>query len=382
MSRISGFIPPSGAAMAALVAASVLACVGCSSPPHRAAPEEFQVIRTYGWDAAVDPQAAWAPRSYRVVAREAGGFVILQEANSGKPREKFLSSEKRETHHPAWINEQEIVFGPAANALRLADGRVVPASDGLTVVTIGGLKPEQKQLSKVGYRPRVGQGHVFAQVEDRMDKIDATGEIEDFGQGFFAQPQPVGEGVCWQETPVSEPDWWTGKPVRSKLVIRWNWRRTDTVAGGSEARWSSDGGVAATVLRAEPAAGAAWDSAGTDVVFIPGPGKPAVVVAHDAREPAPHPTQPVIAVATADGRIVLVSRDGAHRVEVAEGRRPQWSHDGTRLMVEESRAPEPAAVPTVPADQHANTATAGAIYGSRPGSSEQTKRLTVYVFRF
>ncbi|MBA2479362.1 MAG: hypothetical protein H0V44_01770 [Planctomycetes bacterium] len=371
-----GRFPARSVAMVAtiLTAAGWVAIAGCASRAQ-VAPKDFEVIRSYGFDAGVDPQPSWSPESYRIVARDAGGFVVLQEVDGNKGRQKFTSSEKRETHHPVWINEQEVVFGPKANAERVPDGRVVPASDGLTVVTIGGLKPEQKLLTKVGYRPRVGQAHVFAQVEDRMDKIDEHGDIEDFGQGFFAEPQWTGEGVCWQETPVTEPDWWTGKPVRSNLVIRWNWRRTDVVPGGIQPRWTYDGGVVATVLRAEPGPGAAWDQGGTDVVFVGGPRQAPVVIARDAREPAPHPTKSVIAVATADNRIVLVSRDGSQRADIAAGRRPQWSFDGTRLLVE--HVPEPAAAAAIPSmrpDDRERSAQ------GREGNV-QAKRLTIYVLR-
>ncbi|MBA3707567.1 MAG: hypothetical protein H0W83_01960 [Planctomycetes bacterium] len=368
---------------------AVVACIaalgalsGCAARPTASLPEDFEIIRSYGWDTSVaDPEASWSPATNKVVARDAGGFVILLEGDTGTGRQRFASKERRETHHPVWINEQEVVFGPSANAERLPDGRVVPASEGLTVVTLNGATPLQKLLSKVGYRPRIGKDRIFAQVEDHIVTIDEFGGKEDFGPpGFFAEPQRDGDGVCWQETPVTEPDWWTGKPVRSNLVIRWSWRQVDQLPGGLEPRWTNSGGVVATVLRAEPASGQPWYEVGTDVVHIAGPKRAPVVVAHNARDASPHPTQPVIAVATPDGRIAIVSCDGTHRVDIAEGRHPQWSPDGTRLLVEEARSSAPPALPSLREEDRSRAAEAVA---RAPGNVDhQPKRLTVHVFKF
>ncbi len=322
------------------VVALALAASSCSERPS-AGPEAFESIRQYGWDVPVgEPEAAWSPVSDRVVSRAQGGFLVLSEDTGSHAQQKFTSNENRETRFPAWINEDQVVFGPGKNAEKLSDGRVISSPEGLTVVTLG-KNPLQKQLAKFGYRPRVGQKHVFAQVGDKIVGIDELGDAREFGIGFFAEPEAAGPGMAWQETPVYEEDFWTGKPVRSNLVIRWRPGQIDQIPGAVQPRWTSDGALTATVLRGDPQLQHAWWDAGTDVVLIPGRGKAPVIIAHDARDPAPHPIQPVVAVTTSDGKIALVSRDGAHRVEIAEGRHPAWNHDGTRLMIEENAGPTP-----------------------------------------
>jgi hypothetical protein len=347
MSRFAPIAISAIRVQAAAAGLALFALAGCGSRPPSAAPGDFSIIRQYGWDCDVaDPQAAWSPNDYRVAARSANGFIIVQDETGQKPAETYRSVERRESHFLAWINPDQVVFGPDRNADKLADGRVVAVPEGLTVVTIG-RAPQQRQLTKLGYHPRVGQGHIFAQAEDRLLRIDETGAIEEFGRGFLPEPQRVGDGVAWQETPVLSDDWWTGKPVRSNLIIRWKSGRADQLPAGVQPCWSADGGLAATTLRADPQPGQYWWKAGSDVVFIAGPGRPAVLVARDARDPAPHPTQPVIAVSTNEGKVALVSRDGAQRVDIADGCNPHWSWDGTRLLIEQA-PPETPPLPTMP----------------------------------
>jgi hypothetical protein len=217
--------------------------------------------------------------------------------------------------------------------------------DGLTLVTLGS-KPLRRQLCKLGFHPRVGDGLIYAQSEDRILTIAETGQTDEFGRGFYAEPQRQGPGVAWQETPVFETDWWTGRPQRSALVIRWRPGKVDQLLGGVQPRWSASGSLVATVLRADPQPGVSWWRAGTDVVFIGSGGQPPLIIAHDARDGSPHPSQPVVAVATNDGRVILVSSDGSQRIDIGPGCNPQWSFDGSRLMVEDAPS-EP--VPTPPA---------------------------------
>jgi hypothetical protein len=106
-------------------------------------------------------------------------------------------------------------------------------------------------------------------------------------------------------------------------------------------RWSSNGGLAATILRADPVPGISWWKAGTDVVYISGPGKPPVVICADARDPAPDPVQPLSAVATTAGTVLVLSENGKERFEVGPGCNPQWSSDGTRLAVEDAPTEQP-----------------------------------------
>jgi hypothetical protein len=341
------------AAIFLAVAALALASSSCEHRAPPAAPADFSVIRDYGWDTDVaEPQAAWSPNDYRVLSRSADGFVVLRDESGQRPVDSYKSVERRETHFPAWINGEQVVFGADRNADKLPDGTVVPVPDGLTLVELGA-KPVQKQLAKIGFHPRVGRGAVYAQSEDRMLIIDEQGGVGEFGRGFYPEPQRDGDGIAWQETPVISEDWWTGKPVRANLIVRWREKKVDTIPSAIQPRWSADGGIAATVLRGDPPSAKRWWKAGSDVVWIAGPGQAPVIVAYDARDPAPHPTQPVIAVATNAGKILLVSRDGKQRAELGDGCNPQWSWDGTRLLVEQVPNDEPP-LPTRHGDQGHN----------------------------
>jgi hypothetical protein len=356
----------------ALAAALARAMAGCGTRPQVVAPTDFSIIREYHLDAdVVDAQPAWSPIDYRVLARSSNGFVLLQGDDGPHAGDRYRSIEGRESHFPAWINAKQVVFGPSRNADVAADGRVMPTTQGLTVVTLG-RDPSQRQISKNGYRPRIGQGRIFAQFEDHILVIDERGGIEDFGRGFFAEPQRVGEGVAWQETPVCEPDYWTGKPVRSNLIIRWHPGVVDQVTAGLQPAWTADGALAATVVRADPAPGRPWWKSGTDVIFMSHPGAVPLIIAHDARDAAPCPTQPVIAVSTNAGRVALVSRDGTTSVELCDGSHPQWSHDGTRLLVEPAPEDAPSGkLPTTRAQVPAE--------GEAATPSSLKERMTVYV---
>jgi len=331
-----------------------LTALGC----HQAArvqaptvPADFSIIRSYGWDTeVVNPQPQWSPDDYRLVVRDASGFEILSGDDGTTPPDVYRSVEGRETFSPIWLDSDHVLFGPSHNVERLTDGRIVPDVQGLTRVLIGS-KPENKQFASVGYRPRLGHGRIFAQSEDHIVTIDALGHDEEFGPGFYAEPErggastKEGEGVAWQETPVFETDWWTGKPVRSDLVIHWPKGQVDLLLAGVQPAWTSRGGLVATVLRADPTPGVSWWKAGTDVVSIAHPGASPLTVCHDAREPACHPHLPIIAVTTTAGEVVLCSEDGTQSKDLGPGSNPVWSFDGERLAVLD---------PTSDAPRHSN----------------------------
>jgi hypothetical protein len=298
-------------------------------------PKDFSITRTYGWDTDVpDPQAAWSPDDYRLVARDPGGFVILSGNDGNNPPDVYRSTENRQSYSPAWMDNNHILFGPQKNVEKLTDGRVVPASQGLTEVAIGAT-PSQKQYSSIGFRPRIGPNAIYVQSADRILTIDAAGTAQEFGLGFYAEPQRTGEGIAWQETPIFETDWWTGKPIRSPLVVHWHHNAVDLISSAVQPHWTSDGGLAATMLHADPVPGVSWWKAGTDVVYIAGPGKPPVMILADARDPSPDPVQPLIAVSTLQGTVAVLTEDGKERFDIGPGANPQWSYDGSRLAVED-----------------------------------------------
>ena len=327
------------------VAAASISHSSCSSPRPILDPTGVSVIRTYQLNSTVmNPQPSWNPESYMIVARSLGGFGLLQEGQGRQ--EYFESRENRPTFYPVWINRDQFLFGPQHNVSSIADGRVVPSTDGLTLVSVSdtGIKStvENTDFSSVGFRPRVGGGTVYAQVEDKMIVLDRNGRRSDAGEGFYAEPQGNGPGICWQETPVIEPDRWTGKAPRGRLFIRWSPGQITEIAGGCEARWTPNGGVVCTVLRGEPGA-AQWWSAGTDVMYVAPRAPTARLIAKDARSPEPHPREPVVAVSDAANGVRLVSLrepQPKERLLSATGGQPLWSHDGLRLLTVETHGGE------------------------------------------
>lgn len=315
-----------------ILAALLSGCADRAVP----APGDVKVLRTYGWDAKVkDPQAEWNPAMYHVLAREKGGFAILRES---APENSFGSEERREMYNPVWLNERQFAFGPEQNVITVDGGRIVPPADGLTVVT---LNPDRsiasKRLAKAGCRPRVWNDKVLAQVEDKIMLFDERGRAELFEEGFYAEPQRNGPGVCWQETPVFETDHWTAKPVLSRLFIRWRPGGALTeVPHAVAGRWTANGGVVALTLAREPRPGAAWWADGTKVIYIADAKSPPRAIAENMHELAPHPKLPLVAATANDGKLMLIDCAGRPQAELAPvGERPRWSFDGGRLMAEE-----------------------------------------------
>jgi hypothetical protein len=360
-----------------LAALSMLGACGDDRSLPRVAPSWFETIRTYGWDSRVDdPEASWSPDGDEILARRAQGFVVYQEGDPSRQRTEFRSEEGRESGHPQWVNAGEVVFGPLTNADKLADGRVVVAGGGVVVVDISGERPRKHQLCDSGYRPRVGKGQIIVQVEDRMISYDPLGNALELGHGFFAEPRRDDSGAwCYQVTPVSEPDYWTGRPVRSPLVVNWGDGHVDLVPGGTQARWTRDGGLLLTVLRSEPPPDGPWTAGGTDVMWIPRHGQAPRLVQADASDGDPNPAYAVVAATSADGHVLIVARDGSARIDLGPGRHPQWNHDGTRLLIEQSPEDLPAELPSDQAGPPAGLGRHRRI-PAKPG-----QHLTVYVFR-
>jgi len=343
-----------GGVLSAILACSAFAVSqsGCGAPRARLDPTGVSVIRTYELASTViNPSPAWNPQSYMIAVRSLGGFGLLQEGQGHQ--EYFESRENRPTFFPTWINREQFIFGPRHNVASLADGRVVAATDGLTIVTVfdTGLKStiESAAFSSTGYHPRAGGNLIYAQVEDKMIVLDSTGRNSDAGEGFYPEPQNNGPGVCWQETPIFEPDRWTGKPPRGRLIIRWSPGQITEVPGGCEARWTPDGGVVCTVLRGDPGV-EQWWLAGTDVMYIAPRGSVPRLIAKDARSPDVHPHEPVVAVGDSVNGVRLVSLSDPQAPErflTAVGGEPQWSYDGLRLLVVTVRGGEQPAMITV-----------------------------------
>lgn len=324
--------------------AACLALLAACARPAPVVPADVSRIRAYACDTDVaDPQPAWNPATYQLVLRLRHGFILFREGRDR--REEFIAGDRRETGFPVWINSGQFVFGPLANTLRLADGRFVSSTDGLTIVTVtdNGFRSEVKNasFSPVGFRPRPWGGEqVVASSEDRLLSFDARGRRQEIGTGFHPEPQPGGEGLCWRETPYPFDDPWTGVPSPGRLFIRWKPGHVTEVARAIQARWTADGRVVATVLRDGPLP-ARWQEAETDVVVVD-PVAGVRVIAANCRDGDPHPLHPLVAVGERTGGIRLVALDpGAPpQVLTADGGQPRWSGDGLRLAVVEPSTKE------------------------------------------
>ena len=315
----------------------ILAMVSCARPAPR--PDQVTVIRDYGWDTTVDePQPAWNPASYQVVVRAAGGFAVLDE---GKGRQEyFLGQEHRSYAPPVWIDPRRFVVGSPTNVITTKDGRVVPAAQGVQIVTMRtGANADVRELGVVGYRPRPWQDQVVVQVEDKIMIYPPNGKLVEFGPGFYAEPQRQGPGIAWQETPVYDRDHWTARPALSDLVIRWRRGAVTTIPRAVEPRWTAAGGVIAYQLdQAPPTDGKPWwEGVSCRLVHLKGEGGGLVVIGDDLLHADPHPAWPMLAANDREGRVVLVSlQDGSRRVLAEAGSFPQWSADGRRLLIQET----------------------------------------------
>jgi hypothetical protein len=316
-----------------------LAALAACAPRPVSSQADATVVRSFRLPTTVtDPEPAWNPAADRIVVRSANGFAILEEGQ----RPVYLVAEDRRTSGaPQWLTPDRVVFGPAANAVRTSDGRIVPTTDGLTAVTVGAKGASEKfTLAPSGYRPRVGTDAVYAQVEDRIRLVARGGEPVDFAPGFFAEPQRSGPGLAWQELPVVEEDWWTGRAGTGSLVIRWRPGQADSHPGLIMPRWTRDGGVVATRLAGTPPAGSTRQNwylrVGTDVVHVPRAGTTPAVVVPGGHSADPHPLLPLVAAVDRDGSLVLADLAGGAPRRIASGARgPLWNHDGTRLLYEE-----------------------------------------------
>jgi len=319
-----------------LPVALAIACVlcACSSSSREPLETRLKQIRTYGWPATVvDPSPQWNPNSNVLVARSQGGFALLEEGGQGV--RQFDAEDRRDSCLPVWLNGDQFVFGPSRNAIPAGDGTISKPSDGLTVATFVGLgKPQRTQLTDRGYRPRrSGDNLIVAQDGNIIIRVDAKGDISEFGEGFDPEPQPNGPGLAWRTTPAFDTDWWTGHTGPGTMFVRWTAGRVDNLGNAMQACWTRRGGVIATVVNLPAADGQPWWSGGTRLVHIARPGAPIETLRRDGRDPAAHPLAEIMAWVDADNVVWIGTQrlDGwAERISDA-GRGPVWSADGKRL---------------------------------------------------
>lgn len=319
---------PLFAASAAILSLFISGC----AEPRITSVHDLTELRDYTFQSTVaEPQAQWNPDNYQIIARSIKGFALYEEGAVNP----FLSSqEKRESCFPCWINHKQFVFGPQTLMLRTAAG-IVPNSQGLTVVTIGG---DTRTISNRGFRPRIWNEVIVAQDQDHIIAFDKDGVVSEFAPGFFAEPQRVGPGICFLDRPVTETDHWSGYPQRrGKLIIRWDRKTVTEVPNAIEPRWTADGGVVATVLRDEPPANGPWWQGGTDLIYIANDEARPTIIATNVRSAAPHPKEPLVAaVDNRTGALVFCNLLKPELRRYADhGDHPQWSYDGVRLVAEE-----------------------------------------------
>jgi len=332
---------------AALLALLVLA-VGCSrkgggespgpSPADmaRVPVSELKVVRSYGWDATVeDPQPAWNPETYEVVARSAQGIAVLQE---GRDRQRYFKAESgRDYHDPQWLTRTRLLLSPPSAIERDDDGRPILPSDGLDVVEVTrqGLK-NLDTLVERGYRaqPWRGREGMVAQWGEEILLVGAEGEAELFEMGFDPAPQPGGTGFAWRDRPLHREDLWSGREGVGDLFVRWDDGQVTTIHLGAQPSWTAGGGIVATVLGGELSEEHPFGGNGAQVVHLAGPDAEFSVVMAGAHSPAAHPKADLVALRDHEGGLRITNLDGVEELVVSEGPGgpPLWSADGRRLL--------------------------------------------------
>jgi hypothetical protein len=321
-----------GLAFIGCVLLTLTAC-GRQVPP----PEAFHVLREYGFNATVaDPEPTWNPSNYQILVRAAGGFAILDEG--GGRQEYFAGKEKREYHHAAWLDAHRFIVGPNSNIITTEEGRIVPNTDGLRILSVLPGRPvDVREFALVGYWPRPWNDGIIAQVEDKISIYDANGKRREFGVGFNPIPQRKGVGVAYQETPIFEKDYWTAKTPLGALVIRWRPGVITTIPAATEACWTAQGGVVATKLTTLPKPGEDWPMAASTLVYSAGPDVAIKEIGTGLAHPDCHPAWPLVVANDVEGQVVLISlTTGERRIIAKQGDYPRWSGDGRRLLVQET----------------------------------------------
>jgi hypothetical protein len=338
-------MPDMRTVMLALSTSYVLLLSGCGSTkavvPQVATVsiQDFQLVRTYEFNCIVpDPQPQWNPDDDMVLVRWRGGFALLAEGHGNQ--QYFLSTDKRNIWRPVWINRMQFAYGPKKNVEVLPDARVVPSSEGLSVVSLRESETGKdyaltsKNLTSSGNLPRVWDKNLVAQLEDRIQIIDPFGKVSEFGPGFYAEPQRHGPGIAYLERPVLDVDYWSGATSKlGKLIIRWRPDLQSEVDNALEPRWTADGFIATTVLKHDPVSGQPWWDSGADIYLVRNATAKPELVATGAHSAAPNPRYSVLAGVTNHGDVMLYDY-GAHaqRLIAHNASDPQWSHDGTRLL--------------------------------------------------
>lgn len=327
--------------LAILAVLALLSACGRSKPDetvrmqHRD-PTTVVVARNYSWEArSTRPQPRWNPRVNMVVVRSDEGLGILQE---GAGNEYYVPLRGgQEAWDPQWWGSSQVIFGPrwlprSGERAR----RFEMPTGGLVVADVGGngaITGLHDVLDR-GYAPRPGvDGGIFAQYGEDIILLDQRGEYDYWSKGFFPVAQGRNaSGVAYQTTPAPFPDYWTGREDGGELVIRWRAGTVDLLPRGRDPAWAANGTLLVTQHGDE----------GPQVLAIDGPGAGPRVLASEAQRPAANPRFDVVAVEDVEGGIRLLSLDGSRENRIARrGARPQWNHDGTRLLIEEPRSGQP-----------------------------------------
>lgn len=300
-------------------------------------PTAVVVARNYSWEArSMRPQPRWNPRVNLVVVRSDEGLGILQEGAGGEYYVPLRGGQ--EAWDPQWWGSSQVIFGPrwiprSGERVR----RFEMPMGGLVVADVGGdgsITGLHDVLDR-GYAPRPGiEGGMFAQYGEDIILLDQLGEYDYWSKGFFPTARgPTVSSVAYQTTPEPYPDYWTGRDDGGELVIRWSPGVVDLLPRGRNATWAANGSLVATQYS---------DDDGPRVVVVDEPESSPRVLAEEAQHPAANPRFDIVAVEDVDGGIRLLSLDGSREYRLARrGQRPQWNHDGTRLLVQEPRTGQP-----------------------------------------
>lgn len=323
-----------------LICFVILCCASCSSTGRfdNATVEDFQIFRDYRLPTEdPDPQPAWSPSDYRIFVCSKQGLGILDEG-SGNQR-FYNTTDASRIGWPTWLDDERIVVGSPEFMVKTDEGEITQSH-----VKVRMIKSNAFKLEEVGfigdinayYTRAWNDAELLAQKGESIIKIKAlSGDWEEYDLGFFAEPQRDGSGVCYTTVPIIATDYWTGKTDNGDLIVRWREGLTHIFPNCFQARWCADGGIVATRLKDTIPKHADWHSVDTDVVYIAPESDKLRVIKEHAHSPAPNPVCPIVACVGRAGYLYLANLKTDGDVElVPEGDRPQWSHDGERLLTE------------------------------------------------
>ena len=318
---------------------TVLAVSACGTKLREAqgiTPEQVINLRNYKWDLDVAAaEATWHPEKYLILARSAGGVILLREGRGG--RRVFTNNDGTEARELQWLDDRHFIFGPDPVLKQAPTGEVLLPNYGLRIGEVDGMELGRTTvLTTSGYRPRIWNDQIVMSEGESLYAVTQSGRKNLIDIGFFPEPQRYGPGIAYQVSPVLHQDYWTSHTGVGELVVQWNKEQIDVFAGGVQPSWTRNGGLVYTALLQAPK-DYQITSVPRNLMYAAGPEQKPILLAVGGHSAAAHPVEALVAFVDSQQRIAVASYDGlgSPKIIAANGRNPKWSPDGFRLLVEE-----------------------------------------------